>query len=113
MTGWKCVKWNEDLIFNSNFDFITGSVHGKYTKDYQIYIQSNIEMAKNWPVDIIGHLHIPQNYAEWTDYYRDLRSEEHTSELQSRGHLVCRLLLEKKKKKKKVKNCRDINSRVE
>src|SRR3989442_11329857 len=30
---------------------------------------------------------------------RDVRSEEHTSELQSRPHLVCRLLLEKKKKK--------------
>src|SRR5207253_7366528 len=30
----------------------------------------------------------------------DYRSEEHTSELQSRGHLVCRLLLEKKKNKK-------------
>src|SRR5690625_6418759 len=29
---------------------------------------------------------------------RKPRSEEHTSELQSRGHLVCRLLLEKKKK---------------
>src|SRR5690625_6175195 len=29
-----------------------------------------------------------------------VRSEEHTSELQSRGHLVCRLLLEKKKKQK-------------
>src|SRR5689334_24530605 len=29
------------------------------------------------------------------------RSEEHTSELQSQFHLVCRLLLEKKKKKKK------------
>src|SRR2546422_8067039 len=29
------------------------------------------------------------------------RSEEHTSELQSRLHLVCRLLLEKKKKKKR------------
>src|SRR5439155_4782764 len=28
---------------------------------------------------------------------RQFRSEEHTSELQSRGHLVCRLLLEKKK----------------
>src|SRR5690625_6229884 len=27
-----------------------------------------------------------------------VRSEEHTSELQSRGHLVCRLLLEKKRK---------------
>src|SRR5687768_17996952 len=33
-------------------------------------------------------------------YLRELeRSEEHTSELQSRLHLVCRLLLEKKKKK--------------
>src|SRR2546422_8423896 len=31
--------------------------------------------------------------------HRDQRSEEHTSELQSRLHLVCRLLLEKKKKK--------------
>src|SRR5215813_14681774 len=31
------------------------------------------------------------------------RSEEHTSELQSRPHLVCRLLLEKKKKKQKRK----------
>src|SRR3712207_7082212 len=30
--------------------------------------------------------------------YGDLRSEEHTSELQSRQYLVCRLLLEKKKK---------------
>src|SRR3989442_11160457 len=30
------------------------------------------------------------------------RSEEHTSELQSRPHLVCRLLLEKKKKKQKT-----------
>src|SRR5207253_11075892 len=30
-------------------------------------------------------------------YFYEPRSEEHTSELQSRGHLVCRLLLEKKK----------------
>src|SRR5438309_4838720 len=32
----------------------------------------------------------------------ELRSEEHTSELQSQFHLVCRLLLEKKKKKKQT-----------
>src|SRR5256886_6594796 len=31
----------------------------------------------------------------------DMRSEEHTSELQSQSNLVCRLLLEKKKKKEK------------
>src|SRR2546425_9323364 len=34
---------------------------------------------------------------------RDIRSEEHTSELQSLAYLVCRLLLEKKKKNKKQK----------
>src|SRR5690625_5339718 len=32
--------------------------------------------------------------------FKNVRSEEHTSELQSRGHLVCRLLLEKKKNNK-------------
>src|SRR3989449_5126611 len=37
---------------------------------------------------------------------RAARSEEHTSELQSRLHLVCRLLLEKKKKRSRRK-CKD------
>src|SRR2546429_3627527 len=36
------------------------------------------------------------------DSAADRRSEEHTSELQSRLHLVCRLLLEKKKKQHKL-----------
>src|SRR5690554_7274671 len=36
-----------------------------------------------------------------SDTRDETRSEGHTSELQSRPHLVCRLLLEKKKKKKK------------
>src|SRR5207253_3554185 len=40
----------------------------------------------------LAHLHPPQS-----DLLSEVRSEEHTSELQSRGHLVCRLLLEKKK----------------
>src|SRR2546427_1397977 len=38
-----------------------------------------------------------------------LRSEEHTSELQSQSNLVCRLLLEKKKKKKRA--CRNDKER--
>src|SRR5437870_10179454 len=42
--------------------------------------------------DLHGHLHGELGR-------RHARSEEHTSELQSRGHLVCRLLLEKKKEK--------------
>src|SRR3712207_6874544 len=39
-----------------------------------------------------------------------LRSEEHTSELQSRQYLVCRLLLEKKKKTHYLYEHNDINS---
>src|SRR2546422_2394901 len=39
--------------------------------------------------------------SRWTTARRTGRSEEHTSELQSRLHLVCRLLLEKKKKNKR------------
>src|SRR3989442_8017605 len=48
----------------------------------------------------------PRSVVEWSARMRlkgcaqgsETRSEEHTSELQSRPHLVCRLLLEKKKK---------------
>src|SRR6266508_5289798 len=40
---------------------------------------------------------LPGTGAERALHLRVGRSEEHTSELQSRGHLVCRLLLEKKK----------------
>src|SRR5258708_25249362 len=41
------------------------------------------------------------------EYLDRTRSEEHTSELQSPDHLVCRLLLEKKKKKLKRKTQRE------
>src|SRR2546430_6527278 len=46
---------------------------------------------------------VPGTYSRWCANRviseADLRSEEHTSELQSQSNLVCRLLLEKKKKK--------------
>src|SRR5439155_23691433 len=41
-------------------------------------------------------------HASGVRIHDELRSEEHTSELQSRGHLVCRLLLEKKNKQLRV-----------
>src|SRR6266853_6796929 len=41
-----------------------------------------------------------------------VRSEEHTSELQSQSNLVCRLLLEKKKKKKKTSPYLINNNRI-
>src|SRR5687768_2855114 len=47
--------------------------------------------------------------ASMLEAIRQDRSEEHTSELQSRLHLVCRLLLEKKKKKKKKNKSKHYN----
>src|SRR2546422_6339800 len=42
-----------------------------------------------------------------------IRSEEHTSELQSRLHLVCRLLLEKKKNTKNIKNFKGVGVSIQ
>src|SRR5690606_24213934 len=67
-------------------------------------VRDNVVVAVNAHAsELIG---IPQEEAvgvNVADYYVNPRSEEHTSELQSRENLVCRLLLEKKKKKKKKK----------
>src|SRR5256884_5967238 len=47
-------------------------------------------------------LQCTDHHRGWTCPATPSRSEEHTSELQSRLHLVCRLLLEKKKKKNSI-----------
>src|SRR3712207_8471701 len=41
--------------------------------------------------------YLPMSGTQWSERWNGDRSEEHTSELQSRQYLVCRLLLEKKK----------------
>src|SRR5438874_3347654 len=55
-------------------------------------------------ISLYGRAH---NWTKAEEHYRavqrDQRSEEHTSELQSRRDLVCRLLLEKKKKRQKLR----------
>src|SRR5258708_30346211 len=53
-----------------------------------------------------GYFIDKSQYNEVVDLKAADRSEEHTSELQSPDHLVCRLLLEKKKK---TKNIRTVN----
>src|SRR5690625_3316849 len=57
------------------------------------YVIGQENAKKNLSVAVYNHykrINSPKNPD-------DVRSEEHTSELQSRGHLVCRLLLDKKK----------------
>src|SRR2546429_1618563 len=57
-------------------------------------MRSALRRADGVAVDRVVGQHQALISCEWARY----RSEEHTSELQSRLHLVCRLLLEKKKK---------------
>src|SRR5256885_5140354 len=53
--------------------------------------------------DALDSLYPAKSMDDWMRGLGQLRSEEHTSELQSPCNLVCRLLLEKKKKKEKKK----------
>src|SRR2546422_11714848 len=59
-------------------------------------LESRVWLAKARP-EVFAFFADPRNLPLLTP--AAFRSEEHTSELQSRLHLVCRLLLEKKKKK--------------
>src|SRR5947209_15037678 len=62
--------------------------------DLRIDPDAHVEVArlKDAELVFVGYGIVAPEYG-WDDY----RSEEHTSELQSRQYLVCRLLLEKKK----------------
>src|SRR3712207_8843897 len=56
-------------------------------------------LKASWRTGLPGDgVNTERDFSAFLGNARDLRSEEHTSELQSRQYLVCRLLLEKKKK---------------
>src|SRR3712207_6898675 len=62
--------------------------------------------------DLEVALHVGLGRRAAMDACVGVRSEEHTSELQSRQYLVCRLLLEKKKNNVLVAQCRQVRSYV-
>src|SRR5699024_12843198 len=84
--------------------------HPPPTHIYTLSLHDALPISSHYLVRIGVHHHLEQSvriaqspgtrnsgYRQFVDLY--IRSEEHTSELQSRFDLVCRLLLEKKKKK--------------
>src|SRR5439155_22876135 len=85
-------------LFRSPLDY--------YATGHLVYRRSNRSPGGR-PMSVVGPINRlrallsadPEKAARELARYRagELRSEEHTSELQSRGQLVCRLLLEKKK----------------
>src|SRR5690625_5897392 len=83
----------EELIKLSNY---APSVHCSYYATFQL-IKYTLKKYGNITYDQIDKE--SKNKGSHKYLIQKARSEEHTSELQSRGHLVCRLLLEKKKSK--------------
>src|SRR5438552_11782183 len=64
-----------------------------------------IAAAEAMPADKYNYRPTPAQMS-----FAQIRSEEHTSELQSPDHLVCRLLLEKKKKTNHIRSMSKINA---
>src|SRR5207253_4905434 len=87
-------------LFRSNAKNLGGQVEeefGRATGDVKGQLQGNAKRVEGALQDAYGQA--METAADAAEVMRKSasRSEEHTSELQSRGHLVCRLLLEKKK----------------
>src|SRR5947209_16303878 len=67
---------------------------------YEVTTWYSLVAPKDMPPDIVARLNRTlAEIVQAPDMQKKLRSEEHTSELQSRQYLVCRPLLEKKKTK--------------
>src|SRR2546422_6505439 len=86
------------------------------SSNFSIEPELTIKLAKRAarifevPISYAGRTYQEGKKINWKDGVRALgsmRSEEHTSELQSRLHLVCRLLLEKKKHAQKVEDTKE------
>src|SRR5439155_3796361 len=78
-------------LYNSPGEFDVQGVAGPAGDD----MRAQCGFSEHQVPEQIQHL-VPRRFIG-KPWRHKVRSEEHTSELQSRGHLVCRLLLEKKK----------------
>src|SRR5690606_40344594 len=74
---------------------LTVATEAETILDLLAFVKDDAQLRFNYLTDITA-VHYPNEDRDFCVVYH-LRSEEHTSELQSRENLVCRLLLEKKK----------------
>src|SRR5258707_14454194 len=70
------------------------------TEIYTLSLHDALPISRNGAIKLLGVGNPRCSCYRWI-LWPLVRSEEHTSELQSRQYLVCRLLLEKKKKKQR------------
>src|SRR3989449_8478539 len=88
---WEAARWAPSSYNEQPWSFIvaTKEDEAEYARLLSCLVEGNIPWAQHAPVLMVSVARLS---------FEEDRSEEHTSELQSRLHLVCRLLLEKKKK---------------
>src|SRR2546425_5290444 len=78
-------EWHRVICWNNKGAQLADLAEKYMKKGDRIYVEGRIEY-RTW-----------EDREKQTRYVTEIRSEEHTSELQSLAYLVCRLLLEKKK----------------
>src|SRR5690625_5495592 len=96
---------DSQLLQKRNIEDRVKEIAPFFTYDDDPYIFVKDDGSISWMIDAYvtaERYPYSEEYDGKHNYIRNsvkvtVRSEEHTSELQSRGHLVCRLLLEKKK----------------
>src|SRR6266699_5488477 len=91
-----------ELAFHCDDGLRDGRIVGLRPDGVDLAQQLLPEEPELFPHGPVGRKRLPARGQVGPQPHELLRSEEHTSELQSRPHLVCRLLLEKKKKKRMV-----------
>src|SRR5690625_5634774 len=97
-------RWGDEAADRSNRWWAELGERGR--EEFQMQLQ---DLTDAWDA-VIASAEGPssdaaqQVAAQHLTFLRVARSEEHTSELQSRGHIVCRLLLEKNKTEHKTEN---------
>src|SRR5689334_24738013 len=106
LSGWS-YRWIEDVLFffedTATAEIYTLSLHDalpisdflKVSRDEALRVQK--DYYRRYGTTMRGMM--AEHGMRPDDYLEFVRSEEHTSELQSQFHLVCRLLLEKKNNK--------------
>src|SRR5258708_17084802 len=82
-----------------------------YTTLFRSVLEGDTDLDRNLAAAGRARRHLAQHGLRGQRCKGQGRSEEHTSELQSPDHLVCRLLLEKKKKNKPLPTPRRPHSR--
>src|SRR5690554_3089970 len=87
----------ESVTMNIDFDGEVKLNGNIVNGNFQYHINDDVTLTPNEYGRTKAIVSLPEYGTFSTKDFYTIRSEEHTSELQSRPHLVCRLLLEKKK----------------